>query len=294
MRRAYSVASLGDTVAVADGSYPAQLVPASDTKGQPDADLADVHFLAEGAAAKFAEIRFYVPHVRLSGVEVNGMLTCRYRPENPSFQASGDCHFDRVRVVNGGRVTFSAVKNFSITDSLIADNWRDGIDIYGSDSGAADVGHYPENGLVEDNVIRDLTLIDNDHIDGIQFTTGINVTIRNNQIGPRIHHQGLLAKTDRGPVSGIVVEGNTFYDVVDPGFSMMFMRTSGRECSGHVVSGNTFHRAPTPRNGPDDQCAGSMTGNTFTASMSTFACDQWLETWILRDNVFLSGDPCES
>lgn len=293
MQEAYAASALGDTVLIRDGSYPGQLVAASVSKGRPDVDLADVHFRAEGSAARFSAVRFYVPHVRLSGVEVNGMLTARYRPENPSYQASGDAHFDHVRVVNGGRVTFSAVKNFSITDSLIADNWRDGIDIYATDSGAGDAGHYPENGLVGNNVIRDLDRIDDDHIDGIQFTAGINVVIRDNQIGPRIHHQGLLAKTDKGPLTDIRIEDNTFYDVVNPGFSLMAMRFNRRQCDRIDIVGNTFHRPPAPRSGPDDQCAGTLTDNTIS-EMSSFACQQWLETFMVARNAFLSGEPCGS
>jgi hypothetical protein len=296
LEAAYRAARLGDTVLLAAGSYPDQTVPAGASKGQPDnADLPEVHFRpADGAVVKFAAMRFYAPHVRVTGVEVNGMLTARYRPENPSAEASGDVYFDRMRVVNGGRVSFTAVKNFAITNSLIADNWRDGIDIYGSASGASDVGHYPENGLVEGNVIRDLKLIDDDHIDGIQFTTGVNVTIRGNEIGPRIHHQGLLAKTDRGPVTGIRIEGNTFHDVIQPGFSLMAMRWSGRQCDRIDITGNTFHRAPTARNGPDDQCTGTMTQNTFTGSMSEFMCEQWRETFRVENNVWLAGTPCGS
>jgi hypothetical protein len=289
------VASLGDTVELAAGSYGAHTIAASATKGSPDSDLADVHFRpASGAVVKFSEIRLYAPHIKLSGIEVNGMLTARYRPEQPSYQASGDVHFDRMRIVDGGRVTFSAVKNFSITNSLIANNWRDGIDIYGSDSGASDVGHYPENGLIEGNTIRDLRLIDDDHIDGIQFTTGVNVVIRNNKIGPNIHHQGLLAKTDKGPVTGITIEGNEFFDVIDPGFSLMAMVWSGRPCHTMKINDNTFHRAPTPRSESAEQCTGEMLRNTFTSEMSPNNCTLWKESFVLRDNVYLVGTPCNS
>lgn len=294
LQRGYEAASLGDIVELAAGRYGAQTIPASVSKGQPDIDRPDITFRSsKGASAKFSEVRFLAPHIRLERVEVNGMLTARYRPEQPSFEASGDVHFDRVRVVDGGRILFSAVKNFSVTNSLIANNWRDGIDIYGSASGAGDAGHFPENGLIEGNEIRDLRLVDDDHIDGIQLTTGVNVVIRNNKIGPRIHHQGLLAKTDKGPVTGITIEGNEFFDVVQPGFSLMFGIHNGRSCHDIEIVGNTFRRPPTPRSDSAEQCTGVMTGNTFS-SMSSFSCSQWLESFTLTDNTFLSGEPCES
>ena len=294
LERGYEAASLGDIVELAAGRYGAQTIPASVSKGQPDIDRPDITFRpSAGANAQFSEVRLLAPHIRLEGVEVNGMLTARYRPEQPSFEGSGDVHFHRVRVVDGGRILFSAVKNFSVTDSLIANNWRDGIDIYGSASGAGEAGHSPQNGLIEGNEIRDLRLIDNDHIDGIQFTTGVNVVIRNNKIGPRIHHQGLLAKTDKGPVTGITIEGNEFFDVVQPGFSLMFSIHNGRRCHDIEIVGNTFRRPPTPRSDSAEQCTGVMTGNTFS-SMSSFSCSQWLESFTLTDNTFLSGEPCES
>jgi hypothetical protein len=292
MEAAYRAASLGDTVELKGGSYGGQTIQASASKGQPDAVLPKVTFRpALGAAVTFTGgITLYVPHVAIEDVAVRGTLWARYRPENPALENSGDVHFRRLNLT-GGRVMFNAVKNFSLIDSEITGLPRDGIDIYGSPSGTAGTGHYPSNGLIEGNWIHDLPLIDGDHIDGIQFTAGQDIVIRNNTIGPRVHHQDMLLKTDLGPVYNVAVQGNTFHPVVQPGFSFMAVKVNGFQCDSLSISGNDFVMNPTPRDAAT-QCSGTMTGNTFRQSMSSFHCDLWKATFSMLTNTFLSGEPC--
>jgi hypothetical protein len=277
---AYRAARLGDTVRMRSGNYGSQTVPGSMSKGQPDRNLRNVKFRpARGANVVLGSTRIFVPHVVLAGV-TTADLHAWYRAENPSIEGAGDVHFRRVKA---RRVMFVAVKNFSLTDSEVGPSNTDGIDIYGSVSGRADAGHYPSNGLIEDVWIHDLTLTNADHIDGIQFTAGHDVTIRRVRL-ERVHHQNLLAKTDLGPVYNVRIEDSYFGPVISPGFTLMFMRLGPRRCDGNVVSGTTFvGMSPLPRTGPDDQCRGRMIGNTFP-HMTMHHCSQWLESWTLKRN----------
>jgi Right handed beta helix region len=290
LQEAYNEAELGDLVLIRNGTYGEQeWASASGSKGQPDAVLSPVTFRAENEhQVTLGSVKFRVPHVRLEDVIANG-VQARYRVEDTSFEASGNAHFDNLILTAG--VMFAAVKNFSLTNTEISGYPADGVDVYATGSGASDMGHYPSDGLIEGNYIHDLNLVDDDHIDGIQFNAGHDIVIRNNRID-NIHHQGMLLQSDKGPVYNLTIENNWIGDLTDPGFSLMFERRSGRRCDGHIVRYNSFSaHTPVGRAGPGDQCRGVVYGNVWPA-MSSTNCNNWTESFRLRYNVFEGGSAC--
>lgn len=291
LSEAYDAAELGDTVRLTEGEYEGQSLAFEDLKGDPDAVLERIVFRPErdvlGSVVFSGTIEVLAPHVELHRLTVPAeTIIVRYRSDDPTERAGN------VQLVENdvGKLQVNSVWNFRLAGNDVGplEN-SDGIDIYAY---PVDDGHHPKDGIVEDNDVHDHSLSpeSTEHVDAIQFTAGERIVIRRNKLR-NYHHQGILAKTDQGPLVDITIENNWIDDPVEPGFSLMFNRT-GRELTGMVVRYNTFLRPPTSRPTDAEMGDGVMYGNLWP-EMPSYTCEQWTDNeWQLAFNVSEAGAGC--
>ena len=288
---AYEAASLGDTVRLRAGTYEGQAVAFEELKGGPDEVLERVVFApdrdAPGTVVFEGTVEILAPHVELRRLSVPGdTIIARYRSDDPAEQA-GNVHLVENDV---GKIQLNSVSNFRVAGNDIGPREdSDGIDVYAY---PVDDGHHPAHGVIEDNDIHDHTLSpgSSEHVDAIQLTAGEDIVIRRNKLRG-YHHQGILAKTDQGPIVDVTIENNWIDAPVEPGFSLLFERT-GRDLTGMVVSHNTFLRPPSSRPEDAEMGDGIMYGNLWP-EMSPYTCQQWTDNrWQLSYNVSETGEPC--
>lgn len=288
---AYDAAALGDTVRVKEGTYEAQSIAFAELKGDPDSVLDRIVFRPErdvlGSVVFAGTLEVLAPHVELHRFAVPGeTIILRYRSDSEDERA-GNVHLIENDV---GKIQVNSVWNFRLAGNDVGPREdSDGVDIYAY---PVDDGHHPTSGVVEDNDIHDLTLSpgSSEHVDAIQLTAGEGILIRRNKLRA-YHHQGILAKTDQGPLVGITIENNWIDEPVEPGFSLLVHKTS-RDLTGVVVRHNSFLQPPTSRPTDSEMGDGVMYGNLWPA-MEPFTCEQWTDNgWQLAHNVSESGAPC--
>jgi len=291
LAEAYDAASLGDTVRLAKGTYGGQAIAAEEPKGDPDTVLERIVFLpaddVPGSVVFTGTIEVLAPHVELRRLSVpEETIIVRYRSDSENERA-GNVHLVENDV---GKIQVNSVWNFRLAGNDVGPREdSDGIDIYAY---PPDDGHHPRNGIIEDNDVHDHSLSpgSSEHIDAIQLTAGEDIVIRRNKLRA-YHHQGILAKTDQGPIVNLTIENNWIDAPVEPGFSLQLHQTS-RELTGTVVRYNTFLRAPNPRPADSEMGDGVMYGNLWP-EMAPFACEQWTDNaWDASYNVSESGPPC--
>jgi hypothetical protein len=291
LSEAYDAAELGDTVRLTEGEYEGQSLAFEDLKGDPDAVLERIVFRPDrdvlGSVVFSGTIEVLAPHVELHRLTVPAeTIIARYRSDDPAERAGN------VQLVENdvGKIQMNSVWNFRLAGNDVGPREdSDGIDIYAY---PPDDGHHPRNGIIEDNDVHDHSLSpgSSEHIDAIQLTAGEDIVIRRNKLRG-YHHQGILAKTDQGPIVNLTIENNWIDAPVEPGFSLQLHQTS-RELTGSVVRYNSFLRRPTSRPTDSEMGDGVMYGNLWP-TMDSFTCQQWTDNaWELSYNASESDTPC--
>jgi hypothetical protein len=209
----------------------------------------------------------------------------RYYEPNPGQYAAGNLMFRNIRTHH---FSLNAVHHVSFIGGEVGPNrnpdtgdWpQDGIFI---GTYPADV-HPASHLVIEDVYIHDVREPNADaHSDCIQFTAGIDVTIRNNRF-LNCEHADLMIKGDQGPIDGFLIENNFFDRTLSAYYSINLYETS-RGCRDVLMRNNT-----ALQNIRLDACTGGTMTGTIQPSMSSNTCSQ--ATVKLDWNVYESGQKC--
>jgi hypothetical protein len=283
LSRAYAVASLGEVVELAAGSYPAQTLEGPKAADQRSAPLI-VFRPAAGAAVTIGRLEIRVPHVELRGLEIEE-FNARYNVEKSGTYAAGDLTFRNIRTHH---ISLNAVQGVRVIGTTIGPNqlpsgeWasQDGVYVgaYPTDE------HVPTDLLFERVHVVGIRKSDPDaHSDCIQFTAGVNVAIRNSRFED-CEHADLMIKGDQGPIDGFLIENNFLDDTLSAYYSINLYETD-RGCRNVVLRHNT-----ALQNIRTDACSGGSMTSTIQPSMRSDSCSG--STVKLDWNVYESGVPC--
>jgi chitodextrinase len=283
--RAYQAAQLGDVVELAAGTYAQQVMEAKNAKS-PGVALADrvVFRPAPGATVETGPLEIRVPHVEFRDMKI-AKFKARYHQPDPKLYAAGDLVFRNIRTHH---FALNAVQHVSFIGGEVGPNrnpatgdWpQDGIFV-----GAYPADVHPASHLLFDGVyVHDVTEpTSTAHSDCVQFTVGIDVTIRNSRF-ENCEHADLMIKGDQGPIDGFVIENNFFDRTLSAFYSINLYETS-RGCRDVLIRNNA-----ALQNLRVDACTGgTLTGN-IQPSMSSYTCSQ--ATVTLDWNVYESGSKC--
>jgi len=268
--RAYAVASLGEVVELAAGQYADQRMEGAKSPELPTTRPV-VFRPAAGAAVSIGRTEIDVPHVEFRGLEL-AEFNARYDERDPARSAAGDLTFRRIRTRH---FSLNATQHVRVYDTDVGPNrLADGTPA--SQDGIY-VGAYPPDVHVPTDIVFDgLRVHDvreptaDAHSDCIQFTAGVDVTIRNSRFID-CEHADLMIKGDQGPIDGFLIENN-------------FFETS-RGCKNVVMRHNT-----ALQNIRTDACSGGTMTSTIQPSMSSHVCSG--ATVKLSHNLYQSGAPC--
>jgi hypothetical protein len=285
LKRGYQAASLGAVVELAGGTYGNQVL--SGPKAPDQAIAPPVTFRpALGARVELGALEIYVPHVAIQDMVI-AKWKARYDVRDPKKYAAGDL---TVRRVDTHHFALNGTQNVRVSDSDVGPNrnpvtgdWpQDGIFI----------GAYPADTHVPTNIVLDgvnvhdvLKPSSTAHSDCVQFTAGINVTIRNSRF-ENCEHADLMIKGDQGPIDGFLLENN-FLDRTLTAYYSINIGTTSRGCRNVVVNHTT-----ALQNIRNESCPGLTIANSIQPSMTSYGCSQ--STAKLAWNIYESGVPCGS
>jgi hypothetical protein len=283
LNRGYQVASLGEVVELAGGTYPSQVMRGAKSPGL--AQAARVAFRpAAGATVRVGATDIGVPHLEFSDMRI-AKWKARYDVRDPKMYGAGDLVF---RNVDTHHFSLNGARHVRVLDSEVGPNrnaetgdWpQDGIFVgtYPSDS------HTPTDIVFDGLDVHDVREpFAEAHSDCVQFTAGIDVTIRNSRFRD-CEHADLMIKGDQGPIDGFLIENNFFDRTLSAFFSINLYETS-RGCRDVVMRHNT-----ALQNIRTDACSGGSLSSTIQPSMSSHVCSAANVT--LSRNVYESGGAC--
>jgi hypothetical protein len=284
--RAYQVAQLGQVVEVAGGVYPGQLLSGGAKSPQLATAPAVVFRPALGASVVTGPVEINVPHLRFENMRFD-KWKARYDVRSPSSYAAGDLS---LRNVDTRHFSLNAVQNVTVADSDVGPNRNPTTGDWPQDG--IYVGAYPPDKHVPTNIVFDnLNVHDirepnaDAHSDCVQFTAGVNVTVRNSRFED-CEHADLMIKGDQGPIDGFLVENNFLDKTLAAYYSINLYETS-RGCRNVVMRHNT-----ALQNVRADACSGGSLTGTIQPSMSSSTCSK--ATVKLNWNVYESGGKCGS
>jgi hypothetical protein len=283
LSRAYAVASLGEIVEMAAGSYPAQLLERPKAADQPTAPLTTFR-PAAGASVTIGRLEIRVPHVEFRRVEIEE-FSARYNVEQSGTYAAGDLTF---RGVTTHHFALNSVQSVRMIGTTIGPNQLPSGAWASQDGGF--IGAYPTDQHVPTDLLFDGVHVvgirksePEAHSDCIQFTAGVNVTIRNSRFQD-CEHADLMVKGDQGPIDGFLIENNFFDETLSAYYSINIGETS-RGCRSLVMRHNT-----SLQNIRADECGDARMVGNIQPSMSSYTCSNAAVK--LDWNVYESGVPC--
>lgn len=284
--RAYEQASQGEIVRVAAGSYPSQAI-SGNPKGNPDADEEDVIFIPDGGVT-VEEILFHDPHVDVRDMAVT-KWSVDYRLEVESMRGSDVT----VRNVDTGVADISSAWNVQVLGGDIGPNRgvpsstyphpQDGMIV--NDFGE---GRHPSNIVLDGVTFHDITRPTPDsHSDCLQFTSGVNVTIRNSRFY-NCADANIIPKNDQGPIQNFLVENNMFGAVVNGPPAINLFDTDSRFCGDFTVRYNAFENQGLRADGDTAECNLVVVGNIFrSVNCTNYSAD------VTEHNLVETGSiPC--
>lgn len=284
--RAYDQANQGEVVQVAAGSYPSQTISGS-PKGNPDADEDDVIFVPDGAVT-VEHILFHNPHIEVRDMTVT-KWSVDYRREVESMRGSDVT----VRNVDSGVADISSAWNVRVlggdigpNEGVPSDNYpwpQDGLIV--NDFGE---GRHPSHILIDGVTFHDITRPTPDsHSDCLQFTSGVDVTIRNSRFY-NCADVNIIPKNDQGPIQDFLVENNMFGAVVNGPPSINLFDTPSQLCGDFTVRYNAFENQGLRADGDTAECNLVVVGNIFrSVNCTNYAAD------VAEYNVVETGPiPC--
>ena len=223
--RAYHVATPGEVIEAAAGSYPGQFLTADPTKtGKPFVIIRS----APGAAVSTS----YLDFTDVDSLEVRDMSTSGWYIRRGSNAVT----LRNVRSLGAGTFITSAT-NVSILDSEIANaDSIDGLQV--KSTGSSDM---PTDILLDGVYIHDVTRSGNPdaHSECIQFTAGIRVAIRNSRF-VNCSTQGVFLKEDAGGVIDAVLVENSWFGKISGINTLIF----DDGVSNMIARYNSFAQAP--------------------------------------------------
>jgi hypothetical protein len=283
--RAYRVARLGDIVIVRGGRYGVQVLEGRLAKLPFRAHARDVIFRpARGARVSVAALELRVPHFEIRDMSV-GKYKARYDVRSPDLYSAGDLTFRRIRTHH---FSLNSVQNVRVLGGRVGPNrnratghWPDdGIFI-----GAYPPDEHPPRNIVLDRLyVHDITEPDSAaHSDCVQFTAGVNVTIRRSRFR-RCEHADLMIKGDQGPIAGFRIENNFLGRTISAFYSINLYETS-RGCRNVLIRNNS-----ALQNIRTDSCSGGLMTGNIQPSMSSHTCSA--ATVRILWNLYESGSRC--
>jgi hypothetical protein len=283
LNRAYQVAALGDVVELAGGRYGDQVL--SGAKSPQLATAAKITFRpALGAQVQLGRVDIRVPHVEFRDMRWD-KWKARYDVRDPRAYGAGDLALHNV---DARHFSLNGVQNVRVADSEIGPNRNAATGDWPQDG--IYVGAYPPDTHVPTNIVFDgLDVHDirepsaDAHSDCIQFTAGVNVTIRNSRFR-NCEHADLMIKGDQGPLDRFTIENNFFDDTLSAYSSINLYQTS-RGCRNVLIRNNT-----ALQNIRTDSCTGATITGNIQPSMTAHHCS--VAKAKLSHNVYESGVPC--
>ena len=217
LNRAYRVAAPGDTVQIAAGKYPAQVIAPDPTKVN-----ATVRVLLQpvpGATVQIARVTVNGSHLELRDVQAPW-----------SIQARAASSTDDVVIRNvtaSGPVSISGATNVSVLGGAV----------YSPTPVASDPlvtsanGHVPTNVLIDGVSFHDFVDVgpgQYHHIECLQIGSGINLTIRNSRFRNCATHDIFIrswgtANGNQHPLTNIVLENNVLEPVLSGYYDFQFL-----------------------------------------------------------------------
>jgi hypothetical protein len=280
--RAYEVASLGEVVELAAGSYGDQRMEGAKAPEQAVAPLV-VFRPALGAAVSLGRTEIDVPHVEFRGMEI-AEFNARHLAGDERY-AAGDLTF---RDITTRHFSLNSVQHVRVLGANVGPNRHPNGEWAGQDG--IFVGEYPPDEHAPANIVFDRVYVhdirkssDSAHSDCIQFTAGINVTIRNSRFR-NCEHADLMIKGDQGPIDGFLIENNFLGRTISAHYSINLYETS-RGCRNVVMRHNS-----ALQNIRLDACSGGTMIGNVQPSMSSNTCSQ--ATVAVASNVYESGVGC--
>lgn len=217
LNRAYRVAAPGDTVQIAAGKYPAQVIAPDPTKVN-----ATVRVLLQpvpGATVQIARVTVNGSHLELRDVQAPW-----------SIQARAASSTDDVVIRNvtaSGPVSISGATNVSVLGGAV----------YSPTPVASDPlvtsanGHVPTNVLIDGVSFHDFVDVgpgQYHHIECLQIGSGINLTIRNSRFRNCATHDIFIrswgtANGNQHPLTNVVLENNVLEPVLSGYYDFQFL-----------------------------------------------------------------------
>ena len=240
LKRGFTVASLGDTVVLASGNYPAEEIPGSLSKGSVDVDTANVVFQpASGATVVLEELRVLTGHIELRNLTVENYYA-RYDSRTPSSMNASDLVLDGVKAntVQVTSVRIGAIRNSDLGPSQNSDGAPNGGDVFKLYNYPNFDGHHSRDWAVENTKIHDAQVnLGNsaDHVDCFQSNGGERIRFNNVSIW-NCYHLSFLVKADTGPTLNFTVENSVF---ASSGWQLVAYSNLGASGS-HTVRNNSF------------------------------------------------------
>jgi hypothetical protein len=270
-------------VELAGGDYPEQVLEGP--KSPHLSSAPDVTFVAApGASVAIGRLEIRVPHVEFRSVEISE-FNARYNVDQSDRYAAGDLTF---REVATRHFSLNAVQNVRVVGAAVGPN-RHGDGEWAGQDGVY-VGAYPPDKHPPSNLLFERVHVSNvrksapeAHSDCMQFTAGVNVTIRNSRFQD-CEHADLMIKGDQGPIDGFLIENNFLDETLSAHYSINLYETS-RGCRDVAMRHNT-----ALQNIRTDACSGGSLTSTIQPSMASHVCSG--ATVEIAWNVYQSGQVC--
>jgi hypothetical protein len=218
LERAWRVARPSEIVELAAGTYPAASLAAID-KGS----RARVLFRAAAGTEPFVDGRLavYGSHLELRGFRAR------------SWYVRAPASDLVLRSIDVGIFAIISASDVAVI----------GGDVGPHENGDPIVGQYggpPPSRILFDGVrFHDFVKTDPDaHTECLQFTAGVDVTIRNSRF-LRCSDHGILVKPDQGPIRRFLIENNWFARTLEGYYAVRLAPVTGRTCMDVLVRNNS-------------------------------------------------------
>ena len=146
----------------------------------------------------------------------------------------------------------------------------------------------PPTGIVIDGVhFHDIVKVAPEaHTECLQFTAGVDVTIRNSRF-ERCTHTMIFIKADQGPLRNFLIENNWFDRTIDGYYSLRLAAKEGRVCQDFLVRNNSALQAMySDCEAKNVRFVANLQPEKSAYSCSTSFGAVW--DW----NIYGSGEPC--